>query len=509
MLGILALLHLPLLTKIVSYCVDAKIYLAGAYGILNGLGYSHGFHLDAPPNGFYPPMQSLWLALWWRLGGDFPDNVPALNAGMILLSVATAGLAFLLWQRAGLSRPVAAGCTLAWVLSPSWLGWVLGVMSDMGFTALCLLGIYLWQTWNSRSPVVSWLILGTAFGLAYLWRTAALPLIAVAGLGALLQTQCRRWQAALVFALPTGAALVTWKIMSAGTFGYGALWQKAFAEGGGWPGYRQLLWDNLIYSLKGLPFWEMILPSAARIPHWTKAGQTLTEVYQWGLGALFWLLVGLAVRGYRRSTTGYDRLILLGALGYVASVFATPFTAGNYHRYFFLLLPFFLVWLWRAVAEPRDQWWRRSLGIGLAGALLSNVALSTVVFRRDAEKVSMNELKEVAEWSRQNVPPEARVAANVTLPFATWFAFTRRPVVVDYLDAIWFGSPITHEAQRYVRADFALLESNDRRAETMPGLFTEVFRSSGGSFRLFRINPEAEAAFREKRGIPPPIARSE
>lgn len=307
----------------------------------------------------------------------------------------------------------------------------------------------------------------------------------------------------LAFGAPVLAAAVAWKVMGAGGMGYGGVLKDYFEAAGGSDGYRRMLADNFVYCLKGLPFWEMVLPAAVRLPQWIHAGPMVGELFHAGLGIGFWSLVWLAVRGWRRATSDFDRVILLASLAYVFQVIVMPFSAGNFHRYFFLLLPFFAIWVWRGVAEPGQRRSRQILALVVLGALLGNVALSGVLLRRQHEESSLRELREGAAWVTQHVPADAAIAANITLPTAAWFGLTARPIVVDYLDAKWFGSPIPHSAQGYARADYALFERDDHRDQALPGLFTEVFRSSGGAYRIFRIEAAAEARFRETRGLPP------
>lgn len=504
LLAVLALAFVPLVSKIGTYNVDSGLYLAGARGFVDGLGYCYSFHRDTPPIGFYPPLQSAWLALWWRLGDGFPANLPALNASMFVLVLIIAGLAFWFFRRSGIPRSAAAGLTLVWMCSPSWLGWVLALMSDMGFMIFCLATALVWQRRQPDGSIRAWWGTGLLLAIAYWWRTAAVAPIGAIGLAAAWQARRGRWMPMLAFGAPVLTAALAWKVMGAGGMGYGGVLKDYFDAAGGTTGYRRMLADNFVYCLKGLPFWEMVLPAAVRLPQWIHAGPVVRELFHAGLGIGFWSLVWLAARGWRRGTTDFDRVILLAGLAYVFQVVVMPFSAGNFHRYFFLLLPFFLIWVWRGVAGPDQRRCRHILALLVAGALVGNVALSAVIFRRQHEESSLRELREGAAWVAQNIPPDAAIAANITLPTATWFGLTGRPIVVDYLDARWFGSPIPHSAQGYARADYALFERDDQRDQTLPGLFTEVFRSSGGAYRIFRIEPDAEARFRETHRLPPP-----
>ena len=54
---------------------DTNLYIEGARSLAEGAGYRHVIHVGEPPLRLYPPGQSAFLALPWKLGGgQFPEN---------------------------------------------------------------------------------------------------------------------------------------------------------------------------------------------------------------------------------------------------------------------------------------------------------------------------------------------------------------------------------------------------------------------------------------------------
>jgi hypothetical protein len=501
----LTLAYAPLVSRVGTYLVDSGIYLAGAQGLLEWDGYCYSTHFSQPKIGFYPPMQSAWLALWWKLGGEFPGNVPWLNAGMILIGLATIAIIFVYWRRSGLSRELAGALVLAWAGSPIWIGWLFSPMSDPGFIAICLLAALIWTHPGRPRISLAWALTGVVFAIAYWWRAAALApmlaLVAVAAFG----MRTGSYRSVAGFALPVVVSVVLWKAMSPRTAGYRNVLLGWFHEFGGAEGYLRILGSNFAYCLKGVPFWEMMVPSVARVPSWFHFGPSLRTAYEIAEGLVFWFLVILAIRGFRRQTSKFDWSVLWAGAAYTGQILVMPFPAGHFHRYFPVLYPFFVLWIWRGIADERNIWLKRGLVVFVTGALLTNAALSIVVLRRDTEQRQVAEFGELTSWANGNLPTEAKVAVNITLPFMHWYASTRRPIIVDYFDAKWLaGSPITHAAQDFPRADYVLMEGIDRRAEEMPELFSEVFRTSNGSYRIVKVDPDGQDRFRQARNIPEP-----
>lgn len=505
LLTIIALAYAPLREETGTYGVDSGIYLAGAQGLVEGKGYCYSYHLNTPKIGFYPPLQSVWLSVWWRIGGDFPRNVPSLNTGMFVLGLSTSAIVFLLWRRCGLPRELAAMLVLIWAFCPMWIGWLSLLMSDPGFTAVCLLAALIWAIPRPLPSNVAWALTGIVFAFAYLWRAAALAPMAALGIVSALQIRRGVWRPALVYGLPSIGSILVWKLFSPQTAGYEDVLSRYISMFGGVSGYVRLLCDNLFYCLKGIPFWEMMVPTLARVPSWLHFGDLSRNLYEIGTGVVFWALALLAVRGFRRQANAFDWAVVAAGVAYVGQVLVMPFPAGHFQRYFFVLHPFFVIWIWRGVADSRSLWLRRALCGLVVGTLATNAILSVVVFRRDRDQRLVAEFGELTAWTQANLPREAKAALNITLPVAHWFNQTKRPIVVDYFDSKWLeGSPITHAAQGFPRTDYVVMEAIDPRAEEMPDLFSEVFRTSNGNYRMLKINPEGQERFRKARNIPEP-----
>src|SRR3954447_25305273 len=59
-----------------AHYTDPVIYLSGAQSIAEGNGYRFITHVGTPKIGCHPPLQSTYLALFWSLNSNFPQNLP-------------------------------------------------------------------------------------------------------------------------------------------------------------------------------------------------------------------------------------------------------------------------------------------------------------------------------------------------------------------------------------------------------------------------------------------------
>lgn len=172
---------------------DDALYLVSAKSIAAGLGYRILSLPSGPAQTKYPPGYPLLLSAVWRINPRFPENMPiaALLAWVMLpVLVATAWFAF---RRMGLA-PNHAGilCALMAISAPV-VWFAVNLMPELAFTIVLLASTMQGDSdrkwWNAAAA-------GVLGGIAYLLKSAALPLLITS---TLLYVVRRRYQSASIF----------------------------------------------------------------------------------------------------------------------------------------------------------------------------------------------------------------------------------------------------------------------------------------------------------------------
>ena len=228
-----------------GYWADPVIYVEGARSLVEQGMYRHESHAGTPKISLYPPIQSAWLSIPWRLNPSFPENVPWLNGSMIVLACGTLAVGFVFLRRAGLPVGLCAGLTFNWAISASWNAFIYWLSSDIGFTGWCVgLGL-LWLT-PKLSTNTRWWLTGIGLALGYWWRSAALGLIAGTGLVTLwIAIRHRRFLPLIAITVPVLVAGLGWKQLAGPGPGYASIWKVLIADMGGWGGYALNFFSNL------------------------------------------------------------------------------------------------------------------------------------------------------------------------------------------------------------------------------------------------------------------------
>jgi hypothetical protein len=138
----------------------------------------------------------------------------------------------------------------------------------------------------------------------------------------------------------------------------------------------------------------------------------------------------------------------------------------------------------------------------LALVIVANLYLTWVTWRHWQDHSRLEELHELADWTRHNTPSTARIAASPKLPtihFSTWIG---RSLVVDYMDGPIVpvaAIRITHAQQGNMPADYVLVsvEGLVRKKNLPAGLLKEVKASRSGQYRLHKVDPVLEVAYRK------------
>ncbi len=188
---------------------DDSIYFVCAKSLAQGRGYRI---LSLPAEPFqtkYPPLWPLLLAIIWKLDPHFPENLPwAMALGWVMLP-AFVTLAWFWLRNHGLSARLSIALCAIVALSPCAVVISAGVMSDLVFSVALLAAMLAIES-AERSTL--WALgAGVLAAIAYLIKTAALPLAAAGPLWLLLRKKYRA--AALMFGamLP---AVIAWTLWS-------------------------------------------------------------------------------------------------------------------------------------------------------------------------------------------------------------------------------------------------------------------------------------------------------
>jgi hypothetical protein len=195
----------PLLT-----IYDASIYVTGARSLAQGQGYRAIGYLGEPTITYYPPGYSLALAPLFKLGADFPANLPLLQLSSLLSFYALMALGALVLRRCyRASRTDVAAAVLLAATTPLALILSTAILSDTLFGVWALGSLLLvtigWERHGWRGLALLALGALCAAG-AYYTRTAGIALVAALAIFALRQAGRAPWSRIVVLLLP--AALV-------------------------------------------------------------------------------------------------------------------------------------------------------------------------------------------------------------------------------------------------------------------------------------------------------------
>jgi hypothetical protein len=327
---------------------DTGIYLSGAQSLAEGRGYKYVAYAGEPRITLYPPGQSLWLSLFWRMKPEFPENIPFLYCGMILLALGVIGVLCAYWWRERMPWPGIGLLILAWSFSSLWC-WQLGTFfSDVLFGLLWLGIAWCWVGAENWDEGRRWLVTGGLVAVMYLTRTAALaPLGALAAVVGW-RVLHGRGQPALAYLVPPLAALVLWKLFTAGHVTYGETFKSRVVEEGGWGGMVVYCGKLFIDYASGACFLGGLFPSLMELPSIRGLPAAGMSVLTALLMLCGWAFMALSIGGWWRSRTVADRLLGVMVFAFLAELVAWPFDIGS--RCVFAVLPFVLLWAWRGLA---------------------------------------------------------------------------------------------------------------------------------------------------------------
>ncbi len=497
---------------------DSILYMSGAKALASGDGYVNGMFSGNPRIGSYPPLQSWLLSLLWRIRPGYPGNADILGWGMLMISWGAMGAAYCFIRRHHVPAWLATLFLANWAISPNWLQFVFLLMSDAAFVAIVLGVALIWLgPWPGRLTSATWALTGIGLGAAYLCRSAALPFLAVAAVTAAWQLRCRRWQPLASCGIPMAVALIGWRSWTMGGdtgTGYQSLFQGYLDEIGGWRGYPSVLWDNLLLTLSGRPFYDTVL----YLPTWvlSAASRRLGPIQQTIVltcfGLAFAASVGMAFWWLRKQRSMAMKVLGIASLLYFLQILVLPYSfraySREYPRLLFPLVAPLFAWSWSGITLFLAHPWRiRLLNIILACGLtlnllwmlpFSRMLITSTVFMHHR----LDEIREVADWVNQRTAPDATVAAGFFVEIPQLNGLTGRPILSDYIYPRSFWVPVSNAEQRNQRADYIVITDLGPKTNAPSGLLREVMRSSGGTYGVLRVDPDLERRWRKDKGLP-------
>lgn len=402
---------------------DTNLYIEGARSLAEGAGYRHVIHVGGPPLRLYPPGQSIFLALPWKLGGgQFPENYRAMAMAEWAAAMA-AVVALLAYLRGQGHGPLALSFAAAVLgLSPMWTSYLHFLWSEAVFCALAFALFTQLRSAVETAEMRRWLMVGLLLAAMLLWRKAALAFIAGAGVAALLHGGERRWKGLFLAVVPAVgmAAVVALATRDPGDWSggsYARSWQDQWQRLGGTPGYLAIVGRHLAELVTGGSFVDALF---ATFPRLASKEAMLDPVWAGWLGNLG-AVVGAAIAllcafGLADDRTPAGRATAwIAALVTLQSVLWIWDTGG---RFYLPLVAPIMAWSARGgrlLAGPGHWRWLRP---ALAVALVPLVAANGVYAARFAGYADQRSA-EVRAFARSVAPAGLRdgdMAVDIELP---------------------------------------------------------------------------------------------
>ncbi len=184
----------------IGFYHDDSLYLASAKSLASGHGYRILSLPDEPFQTKYPPLFPAVLAFAWKINPTFPSNLPLAALLTWCLFPVYLGLLWALFRDYGLSIAEQLVLVAAAALNPLAVLLSVSLMPELMFTSLLVASILL----VGRAGIA-----GGMAGLAYLAKSASLPLLFAIPLCFVFRRQYRR---AVAFAAMMLPAVVGWQV---------------------------------------------------------------------------------------------------------------------------------------------------------------------------------------------------------------------------------------------------------------------------------------------------------
>lgn len=389
---------------------DDAIYVLLGKGIAEGQGYVYPQLPGTPPAIHYPPVWPAVLALVWKLGPAFPDNLGLLKSiNPVMLALAAAG-GVVVAGRLFVLRPwMALGAVLAATLSIPMHVLTNVLLSEPIFVALLFPTLWYAQRLRVEGGWKLALLAGALAGTLVLTRTIAGAYIAATGLILLWD---RRWRETVIYSAVVLLMLAPWQYFVwkhaagfpdelRGSYGPYLEWVADGYRNGGIPFLREVVEKNVVDTWRFTG--AVLTPHLAETPLRPLATILAMAATLWGL-----------VVAMRRPAT---RILALGTFGYASIVLVWPFQVD---RFLWALWPLLLllaldgvrdvVRTARAAQQPRLAWATAAVGLLL---VIGHSYYNARGFSRGWANSASREMSGRVEGIVQYVNSEARLRNKV------------------------------------------------------------------------------------------------
>ena len=420
LLFVVAAFHLAFQPKNVLHSTDSMFYLTGAKSLAEGNGYRMVLYEGEPRIGLYPPLQSAYLSLFWRMNGNFPENLPLLNGAMLLLLLALVTLFAVALLKFEFPLWAATIIPLCFAIQPDTFGLITGCYSDLLFALLATILALLWMGDRPSMVPLRWGATGMLLGLMFLTRTAAAPFL----LGAILASCAyalhrKTWKPFVWCIVPMAAAVTFWIAFPKETAAYTAYFQIGDLESG-----RSGLWDYALSCgqravsygsshlvdcfMAGLPGLLAAIVPGSRIWRSISVG---------GVSLLAALAILICVIGYAKHPSRSVRVIGGILVLYCIQLIFWPFDLGT--RGLAPLLPLICFGFYHGLAHLPEVV-RRSTVRCFSYAVVLGMMVSVLAIFSDADKgpnpLRPQEIADLSQWANHHIPAGSHVAVS-----ADWF----------------------------------------------------------------------------------------
>jgi hypothetical protein len=395
---------------------DDSIFWVSAKSIAAGDGYRISSLPNQPYQTKYPPLYPALLALVWKANPSFPGNLP------LAMLLAWLPLPFYIWLvREFLRRydfsvtEQAVLCAIA-ALNPVAVVFSISLMPELWFTALLLASVLMAEkATGEESPFWLAALAGFAGGLAYLTRSAALPLLATGPLCFLLKKQYRN---ALLFGAAMLPAVAGWQ-----------LWVRGHVSDS-WDLVTLYYTNYLGFEIYNVPLRDLPLVVWHNLDGLLMGiGKALTFDFEYGSKHLERLVAAAAIAGSFRLARRTGKLqVPLAAAGFVLLLLVWHYPPDQ--RFVYPIYPLLLAGLWTEIANVlktlRMAWNKRAVAdravAAVATAVLAGFGafVAYTTFSGDfnfiptmltLDREDLQSKLPVYAWIQKNTPPDSNVFA--------------------------------------------------------------------------------------------------
>ena len=508
--------------EIIGLFHDDGIYAVVGKAVAQGDGYRIVSLPSPPAQTKYPFLYSYLLSALWALNPSFPQNIPLLKALNVAILVAIFFVAVAYYRRCASGSTASAPLfALLVCCNPIIFGFTDYVLSDLWLVLLSLCALTLCAGGETyRATFWRLLLLAGVTGLAWLGRSAALPLLCA---GAIYAFTVRGWRAMTCYILGVLALLAPWLawLWSHGQqpadslFAYYTAYDVTGAGAGEWAATIRRHWSIIqgnaryLYGMLETFYLTPLLPG-------------------FGLFLGVFSFIGVIASARREDLFAWSFLALS-----VALLLVWPFHPG---RYLAPLAPLVLLFLFRGMARAQS-WLETALRHNTASwrwlarlawcpvliiLLLDGVWLSSYLLIRDDQTTralygrrlpySWSGFEESFAWIRAHTDADALLATSydpmyylytgrrairpaLHRPASYFYPYGEaqpdvgsveevKPQLVKLRINYLIVDPLDGyaEAKATVRLLDQLIESFGSRAE-------QVFTSTDGKHRIYRVEP--------------------